>query len=112
MLEAVAFWIDEPGVGALRRQPIARPGDGEVLVRTSCTGISRGTETSVFLGRVPTSERERMRAPFQEGDFPGPVKYGYLNVGVVETGAGGAPRPHRLHAVPPSVRCSSFPLMP
>ena len=27
-----------------------------------------------------------MRAPFQEGDFPGPVKYGYLNVGVVEDG--------------------------
>jgi threonine dehydrogenase-like Zn-dependent dehydrogenase len=27
-----------------------------------------------------------MRAPFQEGDFPAPVKYGYLNVGVVETG--------------------------
>jgi threonine dehydrogenase-like Zn-dependent dehydrogenase len=29
-----------------------------------------------------------MRAPFQEGDFPGPVKYGYLNVGVVERGPG------------------------
>ena len=28
-----------------------------------------------------------MRAPHQEGDFPGPVKYGYLNVGVVEAGA-------------------------
>ncbi|MFG2148500.1 zinc-binding alcohol dehydrogenase [Streptomyces sp. NPDC048696] len=27
-----------------------------------------------------------MRAPFQEGDFPGPVKYGYLNVGRVEEG--------------------------
>ena len=27
-----------------------------------------------------------MRAPFQDGDFPGPVKYGYLNVGVVEHG--------------------------
>ena len=27
-----------------------------------------------------------MRAPFQEGDFPAPVKYGYLNVGVVEEG--------------------------
>ena len=27
-----------------------------------------------------------MRAPFQEGDFPGPVKYGYLNVGTVEQG--------------------------
>lgn len=27
-----------------------------------------------------------MRAPFQEGDFPWPIKYGYLNVGVVEQG--------------------------
>jgi threonine dehydrogenase-like Zn-dependent dehydrogenase len=27
-----------------------------------------------------------MRAPFQEGEFPGPVKYGYLNVGIVEEG--------------------------
>src|SRR5262245_6445148 len=27
-----------------------------------------------------------MRAPFQEGDLPGPVKYGYLNVGAVEHG--------------------------
>jgi threonine dehydrogenase-like Zn-dependent dehydrogenase len=27
-----------------------------------------------------------MRAPFQQGDFPGPVEYGYLNVGVVEQG--------------------------
>ena len=27
-----------------------------------------------------------MRAPFQEGDFPGPVKYGYLSVGAVEQG--------------------------
>tara|TARA_B100000686_G_scaffold108661_1_gene115830 strand:+ start:66 stop:866 length:801 start_codon:yes stop_codon:yes gene_type:complete len=27
-----------------------------------------------------------MRAPFQEGTFPGPVKYGYSSVGVVEEG--------------------------
>ena len=27
-----------------------------------------------------------MKAPFQDGDFPGPVKYGYCNVGVVEDG--------------------------
>jgi threonine dehydrogenase-like Zn-dependent dehydrogenase len=30
-----------------------------------------------------------MRAPYQEGDFPGPVKYGYLNVGAVEQGPAG-----------------------
>ncbi|HVX08576.1 zinc-binding alcohol dehydrogenase [Humibacter sp.] len=86
MLEATAFWIDGPGVGALRTQPLDAPGDGEVLVRTRHTGVSRGTESSVFLGRVPRSEHQRMRAPFQEGDFPAPVKYGYLNVGVVERG--------------------------
>ena len=86
MLEATAFWIEKPGVGALRREPLPRVGDDDVLVRTLHTGVSRGTESSVFAGRVPESEYERMRAPFQEGDFPGPVKYGYLNVGVVEEG--------------------------
>ena len=40
----------------------------------------------VFRGGVPASQYAAMRAPFQEGDFPGPVKYGYLNVGVVEHG--------------------------
>jgi threonine dehydrogenase-like Zn-dependent dehydrogenase len=40
----------------------------------------------VFLGKVPRSEHERMRAPFQSGEFPAPVKYGYCNVGVVEHG--------------------------
>jgi threonine dehydrogenase-like Zn-dependent dehydrogenase len=86
VLEAIAFWTEEPGVGVLRSAPLRPPGDGDVLVRTLHTGVSRGTETSVFGGHVPASERERMRAPFQEGDFPGPVKYGYLNVGVVEQG--------------------------
>jgi len=35
---------------------------------------------------VPESEHERMRAPFQEGDFPWPLKYGYIAVGKVESG--------------------------
>ncbi len=86
MLEATAFWVERPGVGALRHESLPQVGDGDVLVRTLYTGVSRGTETSVFGGHVPESERERMRAPFQQGDFPGPVKYGYLNVGLVERG--------------------------
>ena len=49
-------------------------------------GISRGTETLVHRGGVPADQYAAMRAPFQEGEFPGPVKYGYLNVGVVERG--------------------------
>ena len=66
--------------------PLPRPGPGEVIVRTLRSAVSRGTEALVFGGRVPADQYDVMRAPFQDGDFPGPVKYGYLNVGVVEAG--------------------------
>lgn len=83
---AHAFWLRAPGRGEIRAVGLPEPGPDDVLVRTVRSGISRGTETLVFRGGVPQDERERMRAPFQEGDFPGPVKYGYLSVGVVEEG--------------------------
>jgi threonine dehydrogenase-like Zn-dependent dehydrogenase len=86
--EARAFWLREPGGGEIRPAPLRAPEAGEVLVRTVRTGVSRGTETLVFRGEVPADQYATMRAPFQEGDFPGPVKYGYLNVGVVEEGPG------------------------
>ncbi|WP_374316109.1 zinc-binding alcohol dehydrogenase [Microbacterium sp.] len=85
-MRATAFWVEAPSGGALREVAPGDPRPGDVVVRTLVTGISRGTESIVFRGKVPATERERMRAPFQEGDFPAPVKYGYLNVGVVEQG--------------------------
>ena len=86
MADATAFWVTGPGRGELRPAALPPPGPDDVLVRTLHTGVSRGTETLVLEGRVPADQRDRMRAPFQEGDFPAPVKYGYLNVGVVERG--------------------------
>ena len=83
---ARAFWVRKPGAGEIRKVPLPKPGPDDVVVRTLHSGISRGTETLVFRGEVPESQREAMRAPFQEGDFPGPVEYGYLAVGVVERG--------------------------
>jgi hypothetical protein len=67
---------------------LREPGPDDVLVRAVSSGISRGTETLVFRGEVPPSQHRVMRAPFQDGEFPGPVKYGYLSVGVVEQGPG------------------------
>ena len=84
--DAHAFWLREPGMGEIRPAPLHEPGPGDVLVRTLRSGVSRGTEMLVFRGGVPASQYAAMRAPFQEGDFPGPVKYGYLSVGVVEQG--------------------------
>ena len=86
---ARAFWLAEPGRGEIRPVAVPAPGPGDVLVRTLHSGVSRGTETLVFRGRVPPSQHTAMRAPHQEGEFPAPVKYGYLNVGVVEEGPAG-----------------------
>ncbi|MDM0111210.1 zinc-binding alcohol dehydrogenase [Variovorax sp. J22R133] len=81
-----ACWIVAPGRAEIRDEALAAATPGDVQVRALHSGISRGTEMLVFRGQVPPSEFERMRAPFQAGDFPGPVKYGYASVGTVEDG--------------------------
>lgn len=86
---ARAFWIPSPGKGEIREIVLPEPGPDEVVVRTLYSGVSRGTEAIVFRGGVPPNQHAIMRAPFQDGTFPGPVKYGYLNVGVVEEGPAG-----------------------
>src|SRR3954465_9191432 len=88
-LDAHAYWLREPGRGEIRPVTLPEPGPDDVRVRTLRSAVSRGTETLVFRGGVPPGQYAAMRAPFQEGDFPGPVKYGYLNVGVVEHGPPG-----------------------
>lgn len=85
-IEARAFWLTAPGRGEIRTSTIELPAGGQVLVRTLASGVSRGTESTVFSGRVPASQYRAMRCPFQEGEFPAPVKYGYASVGVVENG--------------------------
>jgi len=83
---ARSFWIVSPGRGEIRDEPPIVAGPGDATIRAEYSAISRGTESLIFNGRVPASEHRRMRAPFQAGDFPFPVKYGYASVGIVETG--------------------------
>lgn len=83
---ALALWITGVGQAELRPEPLSEPGADEVLVRNLCSGFSRGTERLVLAGRVPVSEHVRMRAPFQAGSFPFPVKYGYASVGEIVHG--------------------------
>ncbi|MGW8974421.1 zinc-dependent alcohol dehydrogenase [Streptomyces platensis] len=113
---ACAFWLNAPGHGEIRTVPLPDPGPDDVLVRTLCSGVSRGTETLVFRGGVPVSQHSMMRAPFQEGDFPGPLKYGYLNVGVVEEGPSAllgrtvfCLYPHQTHYVVPASAVTPVP---
>ena len=84
-LPARALWITGPRIAEIRPATVT-PGEGDRVIRTLYTGISRGTERLVFEGRVPRGEYDTMRAPLQEGAFPFPVKYGYAAVGRIEDG--------------------------
>jgi NADPH:quinone reductase-like Zn-dependent oxidoreductase len=85
-LPARACWVAAPGRAEIRPETLPPLPAGQVRVRNLHGAVSRGTEGRVFRGEVPPGEAARMRAPFQVGDFPGPVKYGYVSVGVVEAG--------------------------
>ena len=67
--DARAFWVTRPGAGELRDEAVPARGADQVLVSTLYSGISRGTESLVFTGRVPESEHQRMRAPFNQASF-------------------------------------------
>ena len=115
-IDSRAFWTVAPGRGEIRDERLEPPGPGELLLRSRCGAISRGTETLVFRGEVPASEHERMRAPFQRGDFPFPVHYGYINVSEVVAGDPAlvgrtvfALLPHATHHVVPASAVTVLP---
>lgn len=114
---ARAFWATGPGQGEIRETVLAACSADDVLVRTLYTAISRGTETLVLRGEVPASEHQRMRAPWQTGEFPFPVKYGYINVGIVEQGPDSLQGqhvfclyPHQTRFVVPATAVTTLPV--
>ncbi|WP_380176406.1 zinc-binding alcohol dehydrogenase [Kineococcus sp. DHX-1] len=84
MSVAHALWTTGPGQVELREELLPVLGTADVEIRTEFSAVSRGTEALVLAGAVPSSQHDTMRAPFQSGEFPFPVKYGYLSVGTVE----------------------------
>ncbi len=114
---AKALWITEAERPEVRDATV---GDvpGGVRIRTLYSGISRGTERLVFREQVPPSEFDTLCAPFQEGSFDFPIKYGYATVGIVQS----APRegevvfalhPHQTQfSVPTQVAIPINPLVP
>lgn len=81
-----ALWYTGRNQCVLKTAECDVPKIDDVQIETLYSGISRGTEGLIFRDEVPQSEWQRMRAPFQDGEFPFPVKYGYSNVGKVVAG--------------------------
>lgn len=105
---AQALWITGPGAVEMRETAIDA-GPGMVEVETLYSGISRGTERLVWSGGVPESEHQTMKAPFQEGEFSFPVKYGYAAVGHVSEGAGKGQVVFALHPHQTVLPCGKRP---
>ena len=84
--QAQALWYVGPGRAEIRAEQLPPLADGQMRLRAVASALSRGTERLVFAGRVPESEYKRMRAPFMDGAFPFPVKYGYAMVARIEEG--------------------------
>jgi NADPH:quinone reductase-like Zn-dependent oxidoreductase len=110
MTEARAFWTVAVGQGELRVEILPAAAPGQLLVRTLASGVSRGTESLVFAGRVPQSQHQAMRAPLMGGKFPFPVKYGYSAVGRVADGRRVfALHPHQDVFLAPEPMCMPVP---
>lgn len=72
-----------PGSVAVRDQPIADPGPGEVRVRTERSGISPGTELLVYRDEVSSELPTDETIEALDGNFTYPLQYGYAAVGRV-----------------------------
>jgi len=115
-VQGQALWYVAEKECEIRHEAVPPPAGGQVLVHARASAISRGTERLVCLGQVPAGEADRMRAPFQSGDFPFPVKYGYACVGTVAEGKTALQgrsvfclHPHQTSFVVPEAACRPVP---
>ncbi|CAH0141360.1 zinc-binding alcohol dehydrogenase [Roseomonas sp. CECT 9278] len=114
MKDARALWTVAANRCEIRTEPLPVPGADQRIIRATASGISRGTERLVLMGRVPENQYATMRCPLQDGDFPFPVKYGYSAVGTIEAGSGAGQRvfvlhPHQDRFVAPAAMCAPIP---
>ena len=67
----------------LREETLPAPGADEVLVETTCSAISAGTEMLIYQGRFPRNVETDSVISGLRGGFRYPMAYGYASVGKV-----------------------------
>jgi threonine dehydrogenase-like Zn-dependent dehydrogenase len=82
-VSAHALFHTAPRCVEIRELPTPKPGAGEVLVRTVCSGISGGTERLVYRGEVSAEVALDDTIDALGGTFSYPFAYGYACVGEV-----------------------------
>ena len=81
------LYFTAPHQVELREESLPAPGADEVLVETTCSAISAGTEMLIYHGHFPRDLEADSTISSLRGGFKYPLAYGYACVGVVrETG--------------------------
>lgn len=94
-MQRQALYFTAPRRVAIRREAIAAPAFGQVLVQTVISAISPGTESLIYRGQAPQDMARDEAIAALAGDFSFPLKYGYAVVGrVVSLGPGVSPDWH------------------
>jgi 2-desacetyl-2-hydroxyethyl bacteriochlorophyllide A dehydrogenase len=82
------LYFTAPHQVELREESFPAPGADEVLVETTFSTISAGTEMLIYQGRFPRDLEADSTISSLRGGFKYPLAYGYACVGIVrETGA-------------------------
>ena len=82
------YFIEERKV-EVSEETLPVPASGQVLVRTTYSAISPGTEMLLYRGQAPQEMAADASIAALDGSLAYPLKYGYAAVGeVVEVGAG------------------------
>src|SRR5512138_2989962 len=81
------LYFTAPRKVELREEILPTSGADDVLVETTCSAISAGTEMLVYQGRFPHDVETDPAISSLRGGFQYPLAFGYACVGVVrETG--------------------------
>lgn len=91
MIHGRSLYFTAPGEVEIREEMLAPPGAREMLVQTSVSAISLGTESLVFQGLAPETMSLDASIGALQGNFRYPFKYGYACVGKVVTLGPGVP---------------------
>src|SRR5512140_1718141 len=77
------LYFTAPGQVEIREEQLPEPGAHDVLVETSCSAISAGTEMLVYQGHFPRDLESDTAISGLRGGFQYPLAYGYANAGIV-----------------------------
>lgn len=83
-----SLWFTAARRVELREEPIPTPGRGELLVKTTCSAISAGTEMLIYRGEAPVELSADSSINSLTSTLEFPLKYGYACVGEVASTGG------------------------